>query len=1340
MHTLFAVSAVALLASTLLMMYKDENREWREYQRRAEELRIERIESELAKYDDEKYEQQVAELEERLGAAEVELEEKSSELAELNEQANELQGQIAILSRSSKATNAERDKARADYDIAVRDERPQSVLDRLKLEFDRLQESAVAKARELQLANAEYDAIKSKLATLREGVDEATAALATVVAEQQALQEQKELIEPSSSFVAAKRAFKQWPIINGFNPVHKIQYDWASGLTVQLGMTEVSRVDRCRSCHVNIAQFGAGNVPVYSEEDYEQPFCSHPHGDLYLTAASPHPVQKFGCTVCHDGDGSGTSFQTAEHSPEDPIVAEHWEEEYGWHSNHFWEYPMLPDRFIESGCIKCHHNVVELGINPEFGASAPKVYEGYSLVRQYGCFGCHEINGYDGSTPIGPDLRLEPETEEDRLAIAEDPNQVAGKMRKVGPSLKYVASKLTPEFVAYWTEEPKRFRPTTRMPQFFNLTNQHDAAAELLQPMELAGIARYLEEKSVEFDALTPKEGYEPNAERGKHLFSRKGCLACHNHQDDAFEGIDQTFGPDLTKVHAKIKPGPEGFNWLYTWLKQPSKYHARTRMPNLYLDPEGEGENYVDPAADIAAFLLEGGPEEFPALPEAETYIGVSLDENFTEAEAQALRIAEFAGVRVEEVVPASPAERATLSGSEGVVSSLLLDDVITSVNGQAVTSVEQFRELESALTSGDAVQLTVQRGPRVIELETKASTPLEDLARYYLLKAMSADRVEEVFANRRVSVSPSVADAVRENPDALSQYIKGDEIELVSLDEEAEISAEEWEQRLSVYIGRRTISRYGCYGCHEIPGFEGARPIGVALQDWGRKDTSKLAPEHIEEFLHHHGEPDGSSTRERVATAIKLKKAGSDVAAEDLDAAFFYESLLHHGRPGFIWQKLRQPRSYDYRKTETKGWDERLKMPKFPFNEQQIEAIATFVLGLVADPPAPEFQYRPDGSDGARIEGERLLTKYNCTGCHMLELPEIEFAVDPEELFIAGVTPSDHEPAVELLKKLKPPRDALTGKKTADGEAIMRFHGLVRMEPDPEEDPEFQIYSYSLWETLELEDELMLPGQPLQVPVQKIVSRDDGRGGEFATWLVPRLAENETKGDRDKAWQSSPPPLYLEGPKVQTPWLYQFLKNPEPIRYTTVLRMPRFNMDPEEAQALANYFAAVDKEPYPYQLIPPQQPSVQEEKQDEFVANYPDASGSYLHESWKVLNGQLCIKCHAVGGRPYVGSNPATDIRGPNLDRVEERLRPEWVQLWIYNPKWITPYTSMPSNFPADKVTIPDLFGGNGTRQAEAVVDALFNYRRLMEIHGQFAQAPAEPAAETAPAEGAE
>ncbi len=49
--------------------------------------------------------------------------------------------------------------------------------------------------------------------------------------------------------------------------------------------------------------------------------------------------------------------------------------------------------------------------------------------------------------------------------------------------------------------------------------------------------------------------------------------------------------------------------------------------------------------------------------------------------------------------------------------------------------------------------------------------------------------------------------------------------------------------------------------------------------------------------------------------------------------------EKLLGHEREGFLWQKLRAPRSFDFQKTENKGYNERLRMPQFNFSEDDIE-----------------------------------------------------------------------------------------------------------------------------------------------------------------------------------------------------------------------------------------------------------------------------------------------------------------------------------------------------------------------------------------------------------------
>ena len=1078
------------------------------------------------------------------------------------------------------------------------------------------------------------------------------------------------------------------------------------------------------------------------------------------------------------------------------------------------------------------------------------MFEGYSLIRDFGCFGCHEINGYDGTRPIGPDLRLEPQTAEEAGKIAADPNQVAGTMRKVGPSLRHLASKSTPEFVAYWTEIPSRFRPDTRMPQFFHLDNQEDALAELLQPVELAGITAYLMERSQPLDLMQPVAGYEPDAARGKVLFSQRGCMACHSHDDPDLAGFKPDFGPNLTNVHEKIRPGVDGFNWVYTWVRDPQRHHERTRMPDVFLDPEGEGESYIDPAADIAAFLLAGGSREFPEVALPGAYVGVALDEEFSAEDAQALGVDPPRGVRITDVLQGSPAERAALAGEVPAGSTaesvLTFGDVLTGWNGQPITGAAQFRQLESQAQPGETVTLTRVRRGAAADITVVVSTPMEDMVRLYLRKSMTAEEVAATMqagylVRRQGTVAADGTVEFAYTPVTPDQ-IKGDEIELVHQAGDPEsLDAAAMHDRMLLYIGRRTISRYGCYGCHDIPGFEEARPIGTALQDWGRKDTSKLAPEHIAEFLHHHGEPDGSSTYERISRIVNPAYA-DDATHTERTAAYFFDSLMHHGRAGFLWQKVRAPRSYDYKKIETKGWDERLRMPKFPFSEDQIEALATFVLGLVADPPANRYLYQPEGAALARIEGERLIEKFNCTSCHMLDLPGFKYDADVRELigmtrgelagWLAeqserlvsgdltqaailsgdGVEPAEYAPAlgtffynaallldgrieglddvqtgvapligrmalaggsdvagrtaavnawldrypellladpipdtdlpvtVPLALTVKPPVQRGVPLTSSAGRAIIELHGMTFAEPDPgEEDPDFREYAFDLWENAEIGGRYKLTGVNGRyiIPEANVREQVPGRGGDFTEWLVPRLTDEFTQGDRNKARQAAPPTLYGQGDKVQTAWLFRFLKNPDRLRYTTVLRMPRFNMSDAEAQALANYFAARDGAEYPYQRIPQQEPEYLGAREEAFHALFDRPGQTYLNESWLTLNAPLCIKCHAVGGRAYQGTDPTKDIRGPNLDRVQQRFQSGYLNLWLHKPGALLPYTSMPTNFPRNQQQFPELFDAHQGWQTQGVADALLNYYKLMELYGETVYTP--PEGEAAPAEAA-
>jgi hypothetical protein len=95
-------------------------------------------------------------------------------------------------------------------------------------------------------------------------------------------------------------------------------------------------------------------------------------------------------------------------------------------------------------------------------------------------------------------------------------------------------------------------------------------------------------------------------------------------------------------------------------------------------------------------------------------------------------------------------------------------------------------------------------------------------------------------------------------------------------------------------------------------------------------------------------------------------------------------------------------------------------------------------------------------------------------------------------------------------------------------------------------------------------------------------------------------------------------------------------------------------------------------------------------------------------------------------VGGRNYKPSDPKKDIRGPDLNRVPRRLRSDWVNLWLCNPKWFTPYTSMPQNFPHNAAPFLDLYSGDSGSQLRGTVDALLNYVRMMEEMGPIVFVP--------------
>ena len=148
----------------------------------------------------------------------------------------------------------------------------------------------------------------------------------------------------------------------------------------QVDLPDFKRSDRCISCHHGLEDPAMQQTP--------QPHTSHP-GDFL----EDHPVQQYGCTICHGGQPGALSR----------------EEAFGQLSETHWPYPLLEQPYIQASCGKCHLAIFSEQIkdHPEDDQSGPmggmEVFlKGKIIFSAEGCLGCHQARGVGGI--IGPDL------------------------------------------------------------------------------------------------------------------------------------------------------------------------------------------------------------------------------------------------------------------------------------------------------------------------------------------------------------------------------------------------------------------------------------------------------------------------------------------------------------------------------------------------------------------------------------------------------------------------------------------------------------------------------------------------------------------------------------------------------------------------------------------------------------------------------------------------------------------------------------------------------------------------------------------------------------------------
>jgi mono/diheme cytochrome c family protein len=350
----------------------------------------------------------------------------------------------------------------------------------------------------------------------------------------------------------------------------------------QIVVPDLERVDRCTSCHL------AMEDPSYA--GYPQPLAYHPNHDR-------HPFNKFGCTICHQGQGRATTRDAA-HG-----YVEHW------------DHPMLDMNYIQSACAKCHL--------PSDLPDAPLLARGRTVFEDSGCVGCHKLNGSGGV--IGPELdkvganrspewllkhfknpalvtpgsamppikandadlnaltlyvlsftgeplsayyvsmKTIPGPQAGRRLFAEKGcigcHSVAGKGGAVGPALDEAAKRHDVQWISAHFRNPVAVSPGSVMPQYNFNEQEIRALTEFLLSLTETNLVGFMRVPAL----MTP-------VERGKATYRKYGCAGCHG--PDGQGGV-----PNPNAKTAQQVPG----------LKFVSEGYTRDELKKRILDGQRE-------------------------------------------------------------------------------------------------------------------------------------------------------------------------------------------------------------------------------------------------------------------------------------------------------------------------------------------------------------------------------------------------------------------------------------------------------------------------------------------------------------------------------------------------------------------------------------------------------------------------------------------------------------------------------------------------------------------------------------------------------------------------------
>ncbi len=379
----------------------------------------------------------------------------------------------------------------------------------------------------------------------------------------------------------------------------------------------------------------------------------------------------------------------------------------------------------------------------------------------------------------------------------------------------------------------------------------------------------------------------------GLNLIEKSGCYGCHS--IDKYKDWPKA-GPSLEFLASKTTK-----EWAYRWIDDPKSIRPTTSMPSFF-------------------HLSNNSDPESVARAQQEVHAIVS----FLFANSKPLAI----------------------QGSELTGDSKKGEELVSSIGCFACHQIQ--KDVSNAEPTRESLRR--KQGPNLIGLGTKTSK--EWL--YQWLKNPNRYHPETRMPNLRLSDQEAIdiAAYLSEDKEAeiksvppvdgkmLTRIVKEFILKNTSVAETDKQIAQMTDDDKLQFAGKRLIRQYGCYSCHNIPGFENEKPIGTDLTEEGSKNAH-----------------------------------GFDFGLIDIEKT----------KQAWFKQKLLDPRIFDHGKIKTA--DEQLRMPNFHFTPAEADAITAALMGFVKDRPAASKMTARTPERIFIEEGEKIVRQYNCQGCHLIE-----------------------------------------------------------------------------------------------------------------------------------------------------------------------------------------------------------------------------------------------------------------------------------------------------------------------------------------------------------------